>query len=121
VLQGMTARIMGRPQSVNPHLRGSAQRALWLYGWGRRTWPKLEAASDHSGDPRRNVPRETHPGRGRARAGLRREYTAREDDVLRLCHGWLQTREIADILGRYPQSVTARMHRLGLSRETGDG
>lgn len=114
VLEGMMARLQEQSLGSNPHQRGSAKRKLWRYGWQRRTWPKWNSG--------RNASCETaKTGRGRSRLGKRSEYSDCDDEILRLCFGWMTRSEIADILERSPQSVANRANRLDLQTSSGGG
>jgi hypothetical protein len=101
-LTGMCAGARGLGLGACLYKRGSAEWRRWKRGHGRG---------------RRSVPRETmkrqNPGRGRAKLGPRREWTAIEDSVLLAWWGREPGREtVARLPGRNAQACRNRIHRI---------
>lgn len=105
MVQGVMARLTGRRLADCPWPRGSARAMCWR--WGFKTRENILPPKR-----RRNISRETNPGRGRARVGNRGVYSEVEKAVLRLCDGNVVDHEIAAMLGRPHQGVRCKLTRL---------
>ena len=108
LLCGAMARRTGKRLVENPHPDGSPARKCWAYGWRHPERPQKTKAG-------RNVTRETHPGRGRARVGDRGQWSVDDLALLSFCSGGpdqVKTADMAAMLGRPKQGVRAKRCRV---------
>ena len=114
-LQGLVARHLGQGLSDNPYPRLSPQARCWRHGYDserrRRSAERAVTRGTLSG-PWWLRGAGAAPGRGRARAGDRSAWSARDIALLIFAHADLPRAAIAEMVGRSPTSVSCQLSRL---------